>query len=542
MLGDPHDAQDATQECFARLAQADASSVSYIGGWLHRVAANLCRDHIKSDVRRRDREEVFAETVPVAVQSSWDDLQQHIDEAIEALPEGSRYAIQAHFLEGRTHEDIARELNITRSGVTHRIERGIKQVRERGVLVGVPGLMVSMQQHLVEEAPTAVKLALGRLAVAGPAAGTGVAVAGGVVSIGKIIAVIVSLAVAGASAWFVMRPTEEQGPETTGNAGAAETASIREILREQQLSFIRLRSLDYTVHFKSVYGEYYADGHDPGIKPGDWEEGQVRFRFEGDKYRKDSDFGSPQSGHSINTTYAYDGAELQRFAVVSKRLNILGNRDERPPYGGVNHYLMPYGFAYGNGEWAFEQLSENDRWSFLADAGEILGEEIVNGRECVVISFPTPYRLDLFSKSTYSEVAFAEDLNWFPVRRRDFTVDDGAQYFECTVNEVRIVEDDAGPIAVPINWVSKRMTSDGLVRFTKESTIESDSLSVNPEFPRDTFRIPLSMVRYFDVGSPVPLKLDEDSPLDSAALRESLDAGHNEYDRDGEGNQRRLTN
>lgn len=215
MLGNPHDAQDAAQQCFMRLAHADASSISYLGGWLHRVAANLCRDHVKTEVRRRRHERAYAETAPDAVESPWDDLQQHIDEAIEALPEGSRYAIQAHFLEGRTHEDIARELNITRSGVTHRIERGIKQVREalreRGVLVGVPGLMVSMQQHLVEEAPAAVKLALGRLAVAGPSAtinGLG-AKASSALSLTTMAAGIVGIALVAVAAFALLRDPSE---------------------------------------------------------------------------------------------------------------------------------------------------------------------------------------------------------------------------------------------------------------------------------------------------------------------------------------------
>jgi RNA polymerase sigma factor (sigma-70 family) len=69
MLGDPHDAQDATQQCFMRLAYADATSISYLGGWLHCVAANLCRDHVKREVRRRLHERAYADTVPDAAES-----------------------------------------------------------------------------------------------------------------------------------------------------------------------------------------------------------------------------------------------------------------------------------------------------------------------------------------------------------------------------------------------------------------------------------------------------------------------------------------
>jgi RNA polymerase sigma factor (sigma-70 family) len=210
MLGNPHDAQDAAQECFARLAQADASSVSYIGGWLHRVAANLCRDHIKSAARRRDREEVFAETVPVVVQSSWDDLQQHIDEAIDALPEGSRYAIQAHFLEGRTHEDIARELDITRSGVTHRIERGIEAIRrmlkERGVIVASTTLGAFLAAQAAEAVPAPVAAALAKLALAGPGATagvtpTGVGLAGWLTT--KTAVTVVALVTISIGVWYI---------------------------------------------------------------------------------------------------------------------------------------------------------------------------------------------------------------------------------------------------------------------------------------------------------------------------------------------------
>ncbi len=107
LLGDS-EAEDVVQECFIKLSQSELRHGQAIGGWLHRVATNACLDRLRATQRRQQREEAFA-TRPRQSEISWDDLQEHVDEAVAALPDDLRLPIIYHFLEGRTHQDVARD-------------------------------------------------------------------------------------------------------------------------------------------------------------------------------------------------------------------------------------------------------------------------------------------------------------------------------------------------------------------------------------------------------------------------------------------------
>ena len=52
-----------------------------------------------------------------------------MDEAIAALPEKHRVVTVAHYLEGKTHEAIAREVGIIRPAVTRRAQSCLEGIR-----------------------------------------------------------------------------------------------------------------------------------------------------------------------------------------------------------------------------------------------------------------------------------------------------------------------------------------------------------------------------------------------------------------------------
>jgi RNA polymerase sigma factor (sigma-70 family) len=59
MLGSSHEADDAVQEAWLRLARTDADSVENLGGWLITVVSRVCLDMLRS--RRSRREELVGE-------------------------------------------------------------------------------------------------------------------------------------------------------------------------------------------------------------------------------------------------------------------------------------------------------------------------------------------------------------------------------------------------------------------------------------------------------------------------------------------------
>ena len=62
MVRDPHLAEDVTQAVFAALAQnaAQLSHHPVLSGWLHRITRNLAANVVRSEVRRRVREQEAA--------------------------------------------------------------------------------------------------------------------------------------------------------------------------------------------------------------------------------------------------------------------------------------------------------------------------------------------------------------------------------------------------------------------------------------------------------------------------------------------------
>lgn len=208
LLGDT-EAEDVAQECFIKLSQSELRHTQAVGGWLHTVALNACRDRLRSSQRRHVREVAFA-TVEAPQAIGWDDLQMHVDEAVAALPDDLRLPIVYHFLEGRTHQDVARALHLTRSGVTRRIQRGIDAIRatlsQRGVIVPSATLGTLLAANAAEAAPATVSAALAKLALAGTGVNAGAAGGTGVVgwlTVKVAVAVAVASTAIGTGAWYV---------------------------------------------------------------------------------------------------------------------------------------------------------------------------------------------------------------------------------------------------------------------------------------------------------------------------------------------------
>jgi RNA polymerase sigma factor (sigma-70 family) len=171
MLGDTAEAEDVLQECFQALATAKVPPEGYVGPWLHRVAANLCFKRNRAAHRRKSLETAYASENKGAVELAWNDLAEHIDQAISGLSETHRVPVIAHFLEGETHADIANRLGVSRQTVTYRINKGVEHLRvklkERGIVTSASSLTFLLTAHLVdaETLPASLVVSLGKIAL-----------------------------------------------------------------------------------------------------------------------------------------------------------------------------------------------------------------------------------------------------------------------------------------------------------------------------------------------------------------------------------------
>jgi RNA polymerase sigma-70 factor (ECF subfamily) len=136
LTGNPHDAEDLTQEVFVRVFRSLSSyTPGTFEGWLHRITTNLFLDMVRRKARIRfDALPDDAERLPGrerSPQQVYDDT--HFDDdvqaALDALPPDFRAAVVLCDLEGLSYDEIAATLGIKLGTVRSRIHRGRSQLR-----------------------------------------------------------------------------------------------------------------------------------------------------------------------------------------------------------------------------------------------------------------------------------------------------------------------------------------------------------------------------------------------------------------------------
>lgn len=150
MVGQVDDADDLTQEVFIRAYQGlprlrDEGTFSI---WLHRIALNLCRTHLKkARLWRRLTAEALAwpgqedhqdtlEQIPDPTgipgeQMEKQELQSVIRQAVASLPPHYREVVVLHHLEGYDLETVATLLGCAQGTVKSRLARARAMLKER---------------------------------------------------------------------------------------------------------------------------------------------------------------------------------------------------------------------------------------------------------------------------------------------------------------------------------------------------------------------------------------------------------------------------
>ena len=136
LTGNPHDAEDLTQDVFVRVFRSLADyTPGTFEGWLHRITTNLFLDMVRRRARIRfDALPEDTERLPGTSPSPeqvYDE--RHFDDdvqrALDALPPDFRAAVVLCDIEGLSYEEIAATLGIKLGTVRSRIHRGRVQLR-----------------------------------------------------------------------------------------------------------------------------------------------------------------------------------------------------------------------------------------------------------------------------------------------------------------------------------------------------------------------------------------------------------------------------
>jgi len=162
MVRDAHLAEDVTQGVFLALARNAAQLTSHpvLSGWLHRTAQNLAANTVRSDVRRRVREQEAAamnESLALERDTVWEDIAPYLDAALGELSEPDRDALLLRYFERKSAREMAHTLGTSEDAAQKRVSRAVERLREffakHGVIVGASGLVVVISANAVQAAP-----------------------------------------------------------------------------------------------------------------------------------------------------------------------------------------------------------------------------------------------------------------------------------------------------------------------------------------------------------------------------------------------------
>jgi RNA polymerase sigma factor (sigma-70 family) len=174
ITGDAHLAKDVSQGVFVALAK-DAGKLAthpVLAGWLHTTTRNIATRAIRSEARRRKREQqAAAMNDPSETEPVWDEIAPHLDAALAELPDSDRDAVLLRYFENQSARDIAAVLGISPEAAQKRVNRGVEKLREKLAKRGVTaaGLTGAISAHAVQAAPAGLAVAISGTVPAGTA-------------------------------------------------------------------------------------------------------------------------------------------------------------------------------------------------------------------------------------------------------------------------------------------------------------------------------------------------------------------------------------
>ena len=137
LTGNPHDAEDLTQEVFVRVFRSLSQyTPGTFEGWLHRITTNLFLDQarrkakIRFDALAEDADVRMPGRMPSPDSQMADGmLDDDVEAALAELPPEFRVAVVLCDIEGLSYDEIADVLDVKLGTVRSRIHRGRKMLR-----------------------------------------------------------------------------------------------------------------------------------------------------------------------------------------------------------------------------------------------------------------------------------------------------------------------------------------------------------------------------------------------------------------------------
>ncbi len=142
MVCDSHLAEEIAQNVFTTLSRKGASvrPPQVVGGWLYNTTRNLALQAVRSEQRRRVREQTAADMQSIEAESEPNLVLDELEPIMAELPEKDRDVLVLRFLENRSFKEVATELGIKEDAARMRVNRALEELRG---LFGRKGIAVT---------------------------------------------------------------------------------------------------------------------------------------------------------------------------------------------------------------------------------------------------------------------------------------------------------------------------------------------------------------------------------------------------------------
>lgn len=177
MLRDPHHAEEVAQSVFLLLTRKAATidRSQPLVGWLYRATRHQALHVLRSEDRRRQREQTAAAMHATTTDPGHEELVNELESAMDDLPAEDRDALVLRFLENRNLREVGAEFGVSEDAARKRVNRAADKLRDVFCKRGITVTSGTLTLALAGQAGAAVPVSLGITITSATLAGSGVA-------------------------------------------------------------------------------------------------------------------------------------------------------------------------------------------------------------------------------------------------------------------------------------------------------------------------------------------------------------------------------
>lgn len=163
-VGDPYQAEEIVQAVFVILAQkaGEITDKTILTGWLFKTTRFVALTHLRTEARRRNREQEAQMQIESQTDSdeTWKQLAPLLDEALEQLGETDRQAVLLRFFEKKSLAEVASALGTGEDAAQKRVRRAVEKLQhyfhKHGIASTTAVLAGTISTNSVHAAPVAL--------------------------------------------------------------------------------------------------------------------------------------------------------------------------------------------------------------------------------------------------------------------------------------------------------------------------------------------------------------------------------------------------